>query len=76
MQGLVPLVVLVNSADAIASLLELKAEVEREKNHPLKLTLVGAAEAHILADEIAAANVGVILAPPRPFPYTWEHRRM
>lgn len=75
-QGLVPLVIRVNSADAIASILQLKAEVEHETKKSMRVTLVGAAEAHILADDIAAAGVGVILVPPRPFPYTWEHRRM
>ena len=63
------------NADIIASLLKLKQEVEAVSGTPIKMTLVGAGEAHLLAAELAAANVGVIVTPPRPFPYTWEGRR-
>jgi hypothetical protein len=42
----------------------------------MKLTITGGAEAHLLAKELAAARVGVVLNPPRPFPYVWEDRRM
>lgn len=66
----------VHNADIIATLLLLKREVELSTGTSLKLTLVGATEAHLLAKEIAAANVGVILLPPRSFPYTWEMRKM
>ncbi|KAJ7691755.1 hypothetical protein B0H17DRAFT_1062568 [Mycena rosella] len=74
--GSIPLVINVNSADIIASLLVLKREVEAQRGVTLKMTLVGGAEAHLLAPELAAANVGVILMPSRSFPYTWEHRRI
>jgi hypothetical protein len=75
-QGSIPLVVTVNSADIIASLLLLKREVEAARGTAMKMTLLSGTEAHLLAPELAAANVGVILAPPRSFPYTWEQRRM
>ncbi|KAJ6595658.1 composite domain of metallo-dependent hydrolase [Mycena vulgaris] len=75
-EGSIPLVINVNSADIIASLIELKREVEAQRGATMKMTLTGAAEAHLLAAELAAANVGVILAPPRSFPYNWEHRRI
>ncbi|KAJ7722728.1 hypothetical protein DFH07DRAFT_1006316, partial [Mycena maculata] len=75
-EGSIPLVITVNSADIIASLLLLKEEVEAKRGHVLKMTLVGAAEAHLLAPEIAVAGVGVILTPPRSYPYNWEHRRI
>lgn len=65
-----------HNADAIATLLVLKAEVEGHTGVPLKLTLTGATEAHLLAAELGAARVGVIVNPVRPFPYTWEMRRM
>lgn len=64
------------NADIIASLLKLKQEVEAIFGIPIKMTLVGAGEVHIVAAELAAANVGVIVTPPRPFPFTWEGRRM
>ena len=42
----------------------------------LRLVLVRASEAHLLAKEIAAAGVGVILIPARMFPGSWERRRV
>ncbi|EGN99897.1 hypothetical protein SERLA73DRAFT_72673 [Serpula lacrymans var. lacrymans S7.3] len=75
-EGKIPLVVKVESADVIASLIELKAEVEEQMGNKLQLTLVGASEAHLLAREIGEANVGVILIPSRPFPFTWESQRI
>ncbi|KAJ6577348.1 carbohydrate esterase family 9 protein [Mycena capillaripes] len=75
-EGSIPLVITVDSADVIANLLLLKREVETTHGKTLKMTLMGAAEAHLLAPEIAAASVGIILAPPRSYPYTWEQRRI
>ena len=75
-QGEVPLVVEAHSADVIASLILLKKEVEHSTKLSIKMTITGAAEAHLLAHELAEAGVGVILNPPRPFPYVWEDRRM
>ncbi len=40
------------------------------------MTFAGAAEAHLLAAEIGYAGIGVIVVPSRPFPATWELRRM
>ncbi|KAJ7731100.1 carbohydrate esterase family 9 protein [Mycena maculata] len=73
--GKIPLVVNVASADIIASLLVLKKEVEAAKGETIKLTLAGATEAHLLAKEIGAAGVGVIVQQ-RPFPATWEEKRI
>ncbi|KAF9239773.1 hypothetical protein BU15DRAFT_74314 [Melanogaster broomeanus] len=75
-KGELPLVVNVKNADIIATLLNLKTEVEAAFGTPMKMTLLGAAEAHLVAAEIAAANVGVIVTPPRSFPFTWEGRRI
>lgn len=75
-QGRIPLVVEAHSADVIATLIVLKKEVEVEVEKEIRLTITGGAEAHLLAKEIAEANVGVILNPSRPFPYVWEDRRM
>ncbi len=75
-QGDVPLVVEVESADIIATLISLKFEVERELGTRLKLTIVGAREAHLLASELYTADIGVILSPSRPYPSPWEAHRM
>lgn len=64
------------SADIISTLLKLKQEVEEKIGAALKLTVAGGAEAHLLAKELGSAGVGVVVVPSRPFPYTWEHRRM
>ncbi|KAI0367346.1 composite domain of metallo-dependent hydrolase [Pilatotrama ljubarskyi] len=74
--GGVPLVVEVESADIMATLISVKSEVERELGTRLKFTFAGAREAHLLAAEIAGADVGVILTPSRPFPHDWESRRI
>lgn len=56
-----------NGADIIATLISLKQEVEAQTGTTIKLTVAGAAEAHLLAKEIGAANIGVILTPPRSY---------
>ncbi|PIL36090.1 hypothetical protein GSI_01750 [Ganoderma sinense ZZ0214-1] len=73
--GTLPLVVNVGSADIIATLVSLKREVEAKAGVALRLTIAGATEAHLIADELAKANVGVIVTPTRPYPYTWDERR-
>lgn len=60
----------------MATLLALKAEYEDVTGDSLQLTFSGASEAHILSDEIAAAGVSVILTSSRPYPGSWEQRRM
>ncbi len=78
MQGDAPLVINVDNADIIATLITLKSEVERDLAlvAPLRFTLVGAQEAHMLAKELGEAGVGVILTQPRPFPQRWDAHRM
>ncbi|KAI0746214.1 carbohydrate esterase family 9 protein [Daedaleopsis nitida] len=79
-QGEAPLVVDVESADIIASLLALKVEVEHALSGAapakLRFTFAGGREAHLLAREIAQAGAGVLLTQPRPFPKEWEARRI
>ena len=71
------LVVSAESADVIATLIVLKRQVEREVGKgKVQLTIAGGAEAHIVKDELASAGLGVVLVPVRPFPFTWEQRRM
>ncbi|WPG98307.1 Hypothetical protein R9X50_00109500 [Acrodontium crateriforme] len=69
------LVIKVHSADIIASLLSVKAVVERASNHSLSLVILGGAESHLLAKELAAAKVGVVLAPLQAYSETWDQRR-
>ncbi|KAF8664356.1 hypothetical protein AX16_000728 [Volvariella volvacea WC 439] len=75
-EGEIPLIVEAHSVDVIATLLILRREVELETGYRIRLTITGASEAHLLAKELAAADVGVILNPARPFPVTWEQRRI
>lgn len=75
-QGLIPIVVEAYSADVIATLISLKKEVEGKTGSTIKMTIVGATEAHLLVKEIAEANIGIIFKPSRPFPTVWEQRRM
>ncbi|BEJ10967.1 hypothetical protein CspHIS471_0103890 [Cutaneotrichosporon sp. HIS471] len=69
--GELRLVASVNSADAIAALIRLKRTVPA-----MRLTISGAQEAWILADELAAENIGVVVAAPRAFPFMWDQRRI
>ncbi|KAN0129749.1 carbohydrate esterase family 9 protein [Lactarius tabidus] len=75
-RGLIPIVVEAYSADVIATLILLKKEVEEKTGATIKMTVVGATEAHLLVKEIAKANIGIIFKPSRPFPTGWEQRRM
>ncbi|KAF5363169.1 hypothetical protein D9758_008331 [Tetrapyrgos nigripes] len=74
--GETPLVVAVENADIMASLILLKKEVEATSGETMKMTFTGASEAHLLAKEIGEAGVGVIVSRPRPFPSTWEQARI
>ncbi|KAI0666496.1 carbohydrate esterase family 9 protein [Trametes maxima] len=74
--GKIPLVIGIHSADAIASVIILKSEAEAILGNKIKVTLMGATEAHLLAKEIGEADVGVVVSPTRPFPHLWEERRL
>ncbi|KIJ40898.1 hypothetical protein M422DRAFT_75681 [Sphaerobolus stellatus SS14] len=75
-KGEIPLVITVESADIIATLIQLKKDVESIHEHSIQMTLVRATEAHLLARELGEAGVGVILSPVRPHPLSWEQRRI
>ncbi|KZT70361.1 composite domain of metallo-dependent hydrolase [Daedalea quercina L-15889] len=75
-QGAIPLVIDVASADIMAVLLKLKIEIEQARGSFMKLVFFGATEAHLIAEEIAGAKIGVILEPARPFPQVWDDRRI
>ncbi|CEL60594.1 hypothetical protein RSOLAG1IB_03832 [Rhizoctonia solani AG-1 IB] len=74
-KGKLPLVVLVENADIMATLLGLKEEIESASGSTLHLIFSGATEAHLIADKIAKADVGVILAPLRSIPQFWDQIR-
>ncbi|KAG2015465.1 hypothetical protein CC2G_008735 [Coprinopsis cinerea AmutBmut pab1-1] len=73
-KGDLPLVIDVQSADIMASLIQLKEEIDKHHKR-VKFTFVGATEAHLLAKEIGEAGIGVILAPARPYPDQWRKKR-
>ncbi|CDO69917.1 hypothetical protein BN946_scf184568.g3 [Trametes cinnabarina] len=75
-EGTIPLVVEVSSADIMATLIRLKSEVEEKRGTYMRMVFSRATEAHLLADEIAHAGIGVIMTPPRQFPWSWADRRM
>lgn len=69
--GELRLVVTASSADTIAALIRLKRTVPN-----MRLTINQAHEAWLLADELAAEDIGVIVSPPRSFPASWDQRRI
>lgn len=75
-QGVIPIVVEAHNADVIATLILLKKDVEEKTGATIHMTIAGATEAHLLVKEIAQADIGVIFKPSRPFPSTWEQRRV
>ncbi|KAI1173351.1 amidohydrolase [Nemania sp. FL0916] len=80
-QGTLPLVVTAHSADVIAAILKVKSTVEEAispasgNSSSIKLVIIGGAESFIVADELAAANVGVVLSPLLSYRKTWDQRR-
>ncbi|KAJ4472839.1 carbohydrate esterase family 9 protein [Lentinula edodes] len=76
LEGKIPLVVDVHNADIMASLIQLKSEIQEQTKSIIQMTFAGASEAHLLAREIGAAGVGVIVSPIRPFPSFWDMRRI
>ncbi|KAI1339822.1 amidohydrolase [Xylariaceae sp. FL0016] len=80
--GSMPLVVTVHSADAIASVLKLKSTVDGTiassrgiESKGITLAILGGAESYILASELAAADVGVVLSPLLSYRTSWDQRR-
>lgn len=59
----------------MATLLQLKEEIETVSNATLHMVFAGATESHLIAPELAEAGVGVILAPLRSFPRLWDQKR-
>jgi hypothetical protein len=79
--GKMPLAITAHSADTIAAMLRVKSFVEeavvasRGATGPIRLVIIGGAEAHLLARELASNHVGVVLAPMLSFAVSWDQRR-
>lgn len=58
-RGEIPIIVMVNNKDEIASLINLKTTVIPKA----RMAIMGGAEAHLLAPHLARANIAVILRP-------------
>ena len=65
----------INSADGIASALRIKSDVQDALGVTVKMAIIGGAESHLVAHELAAASVGVILTPLQTHAKTWDKRR-
>ncbi|MCJ1390421.1 hypothetical protein MMC18_003280 [Xylographa bjoerkii] len=78
--GELPLVLSIHSADTMAAVLRVKQEVESalsalSAGRKLRVVFVGGAESYLIANEIAAAGVGIILSPLQPYSSYWDQRR-
>ncbi|PFH48338.1 hypothetical protein AMATHDRAFT_65765 [Amanita thiersii Skay4041] len=74
-KGDMTLAIHVDSADIMASLIRMKLRYEETSATKLRMTFVGAAEAHLVAGKIAKAGVSIVVTEPRPYPTTWDKRR-
>lgn len=81
-QGTLPLVLSAHSADTIASVIKLKHYVEylltltpSPPKKSLRVVVVGGTEAHLVATELASANISLVLAPLLPHAQSWDQRR-
>ncbi|KAI1817051.1 amidohydrolase [Poronia punctata] len=81
--GSLALAVTAHSADVIAAILRVKNTVDEaiastrgeEEASPLRLVIIGGAESPIVADELAKADVGVVLSPVFSYRKSWDQRR-
>ncbi|GAA5993130.1 hypothetical protein JCM10908_001303 [Rhodotorula pacifica] len=74
-QGSLPLVIHADKADVLASLIKLKAAIEAKTSNSMRWIIHGGQEAHLIASQLAEADIAVILTSPRSFPTTWDARR-
>jgi imidazolonepropionase-like amidohydrolase len=84
--GELPIVLSVHSADTIASIIRLKGDIEEavsksssdtsvRSSKKLRLVILGAAESHLVAPQLAASGISVVLAPLLAYSQTWDQRR-
>lgn len=60
----------------MATILSIKADIDRVSGKSISLVFEGATEAHILVHELAKAKVGVIISGPRSYPGSWDTMRI
>ena len=76
LEGQMTLALTINSADGIAAALRIKEELDNLNfGWTLQMAIIGGAEAHMLANELAYAKVGVILSPLQAEGEYWDSRR-
>ncbi|KAK4652638.1 hypothetical protein QC762_501460 [Podospora pseudocomata] len=73
--GSLPLVITVHSADTIGALIKVKKAVDEVTKASIRLVILGGAESWLVAEELAAAKVGVVLAPLQSYAVSWDQRR-
>jgi len=78
--GNLALAITAHSADVIAAILKVKSTVDEaiaseRGGKGFRLVIIGGAESFIVADELAAADVGVVLSPLFSYRTTWDQRR-
>ncbi|KAH7144490.1 hypothetical protein B0J13DRAFT_555361 [Dactylonectria estremocensis] len=70
----------INSADGIATALQIKSQVEdlllaTRTVNKIKVAIIGGAEAHLVASQLAEASVGVILTRLQSTGESWDEHR-
>jgi len=80
--GTLPLVLTVHSADTIATIIRMKHDVETaiqslalSTTPRLRIVLLGAVESHLVAAALAKEAIGVVAAPLLPYAQSWDQRR-
>lgn len=80
--GTLPLVITIHSADTIASIIRMKRDVEDRISsidvsvaQALRIIILGGAESHLVASQLASSNISVMLAPLLPYSQSWDQRR-
>ncbi|KAI1123123.1 amidohydrolase [Nemania abortiva] len=82
-KGSLPLAITAHSADVIAAILKVKSTVDAaiasadgsSSSAGIRLVIIGGAESPIVASELAAADVGVVLSPLLSYRTSWDQRR-
>jgi hypothetical protein len=83
--GAMPLIIAADSADVIASLIRLRYTVDMALADAAstastatprpRWVIIGGAESHLVAQDLADADISIVLAPLLPHAQTWDQRR-
>ncbi|KFA52757.1 hypothetical protein S40293_00862 [Stachybotrys chartarum IBT 40293] len=81
LNGELVLALTINGVEGIATALRIKSEVESllatsSAAPKIRLAIIGGAESHLVAKELAEADVGVILSPLQSTGGAWDQRRV